>query len=216
MYKNVKRVVDIILSLLGLIVLSPVFFIIIVAIKLDSNGPILFKQKRVGLNKNYFYMLKFRTMKIGTPEDTPTHILENPEQWITKLGKFLRKTSLDELPQLFNILKGDMSIVGPRPALWNQYDLIEERDKYGANYIRPGLTGWAQINGRDELAIDLKAKLDGEYVKKMSFVFDVKCFLMTFVSVAKGEGIVEGNNSNLKVKQVMMQEKTNKKSVNID
>ena len=151
MYQNIKRLFDFILSLLGLIILSPVFLVLIVAIKLDSPGPVLFKQKRVGIHKTHFRILKFRTMRIDTPKDMPTHLLKNPEQYITKTGKFLRKTSLDELPQILNILKGDMAIVGPRPALWNQYDLIAERDKYGANDVRPGLTGWAQINGRDEL-----------------------------------------------------------------
>ena len=193
MYKFIKRPLDFILALGGLIVLSPLFIILIVAIKTDTPGPILFKQKRVGIHKSYFNILKFRTMRTDTPKDTPTHLLENPEQWITKVGKFLRKTSLDELPQLINILKGDMAIIGPRPALWNQDDLIAERDKYRANDIRPGLTGWAQINGRDELPITVKATLDGEYVKKMSFMFDVKCFMGTIVSVVKSDGVVEGN-----------------------
>ena len=158
---KIKRLMDIVLSLAGLILLSPLFLLLIVLIKLDSKGPVLFKQKRVGLHKSHFYILKFRTMRIDTPKDTPTHLLENPDQWITKMGKFLRKTSLDELPQIINILKGEMSIIGPRPALWNQYDLIEERDKYGANDVPPGLTGWAQINGRDELPTEVKAQLDG-------------------------------------------------------
>lgn len=197
MYLKVKRLLDIILSLLGLIILLPVFIIIMVAIKLDSKGPVFFKQKRVGINKSYFYILKFRTMKIDTPKDTPTHLLENPEQYITRVGKFLRKTSLDELPQIWNIFVGDMSIIGPRPALWNQYDLIAERDKYGANDILPGLTGWAQINGRDELPIEVKAKLDGEYVKNMSFWMDVKCFFGTIISVFKREGVVEGGTGAL-------------------
>lgn len=161
-------------------------------IKLDSKGPIFFKQKRVGINKNHFNILKFRTMRINTPKDTPTHLLENPEQYITRMGKFLRKTSLDELPQIWNILVGEMSIIGPRPALWNQYDLIKERDKYGANDIPPGLTGWAQINGRDELPIKEKAKLDGEYVENLSFWLDIKCFFGTFVSVLKSDGVLEG------------------------
>lgn len=191
-YLKIKRFIDILLSLLGLILLSPVFFILIVAIKLDSKGPILFKQKRIGINKSHFNILKFRTMRIDTPKDTPTHLLENPEQWITKTGKFLRKTSLDELPQIWNIFVGQMSIIGPRPALWNQYDLIEERDKYGANGILPGLTGWAQINGRDELPIEVKAKFDGEYVKKVSLLFDMKCFFGTILCVLKGDGVVEG------------------------
>lgn len=192
MYQKIKRVFDFILSLLGLVILSPVFLVLIVAIKLDSPGPVLFKQKRVGIHKTYFQILKFRTMRIDTPKDMPTHLLKNPEQYITKTGKFLRKTSLDELPQILNILKGDMAIVGPRPALWNQYDLIAERDKYGANDVRPGLTGWAQINGRDELEIPVKAKLDGEYVEKMGPVMDLRCFFGTFVSVLRGDGVVEG------------------------
>lgn len=192
MYLKIKRLIDIILSLLGLIVLAPIFLILMIAIKLDSKGPIFFKQKRVGIYKTYFYILKFRTMRIDTPKDVPTHLLENPDQWITRVGKFLRKTSLDELPQIINILKGEMSIIGPRPALWNQYDLIAERDKYGANDVLPGLTGWAQINGRDELPIEVKAKLDGEYVSKMGLKMDIRCFLGTIVSVLKREGIVEG------------------------
>jgi O-antigen biosynthesis protein WbqP len=191
-YLKIKRIIDIVLSLLGLIILSPVFLFLIIAIKLDSKGPILFKQKRVGIHKNHFNILKFRTMRIDTPKDTPTHLLDNPDQWITKVGKFLRKTSLDELPQIINILKGEMSIIGPRPALWNQYDLIEERDKYKANDIPPGLTGWAQINGRDELPISVKAKLDGEYVEKIGFAMDVKCFFETILSVIKSDGVVEG------------------------
>ena len=192
MYQKIKRVFDFILSLLGLVILSPVFLVLIVAIKLDSPGPVLFKQKRVGIHKTYFQILKFRTMRIDTPKDMPTHLLKNPEQYITKTGKFLRKTSLDELPQILNILKGDMAIVGPRPALWNQYDLIAERDKYGANDVRPGLTGWAQISGRYELEIPVKAKLDGEYVEKMGPVMDLRCFFGTFVSVLRGDGVVEG------------------------
>jgi O-antigen biosynthesis protein WbqP len=192
MYMKVKRLIDIILSLMGLIALSPIFFILIIAIKLESKGPVLFKQKRVGINKIHFNILKFRTMKIDTPKDTPTHLLENPEQYITKMGKFLRKTSLDELPQIWNIFVGQMSIIGPRPALWNQYDLIAERDKYGANDVPPGLTGWAQINGRDELPIEIKAKLDGEYVEKISLRMDIKCFFGTIISVVKSDGVVEG------------------------
>ncbi len=191
-YMKLKRVIDIILSSIGLMVLWPLFVILIMAIKLDSKGPVLFKQKRVGIYKTYFNILKFRTMRIDTPRETPTHLLENPDQWITRVGKFLRKTSLDELPQIINILKGEMSIIGPRPALWNQYDLIEERDKYGANNIRPGLTGWAQINGRDELTIDIKAKLDGEYVDRIGLKMDVNCFFGTILSVLKKEGVVEG------------------------
>ena len=191
-YLKIKRLLDIVLSLIGLVLLSPLFLILVVAIKLDSKGPVLFKQKRVGIHKSHFNILKFRTMRIDTPKDTPTHMLKNPEQYITRVGKFLRKTSLDELPQIWNILIGHMSIIGPRPALWNQYDLIAERDKYGANDVRPGLTGWAQINGRDELPIEVKAKLDGEYVKRISFLFDLKCFFGTIVSVIKSDGVVEG------------------------
>ena len=192
LYLKVKRVIGFVLSLVGLIVLSPVFLALMLAIKVDSKGPVFFKQKRVGKNKKHFEILKFRTMRTDTPKDTPTHLLEDPEQWITRVGGFLRKTSLDELPQIINILLGDMSIIGPRPALWNQYDLIAERDKYGANDILPGLTGWAQINGRDELPIEAKAKLDGEYVEKMSFWFDVRCFFGTILSIFRGDGVVEG------------------------
>ncbi|WP_372995853.1 sugar transferase [Lutispora sp.] len=195
MYPFVKRLLDIVLSLLGLIVLSPLFLLLILAIRIDSKGSIFFKQKRVGIHKTYFNILKFRTMRIDTPKDTPTHLLENPEQYITKVGKFLRKTSLDELPQIWNIFVGQMSIIGPRPALWNQYDLIEERGRYGANDIPPGLTGWAQINGRDELPIEVKAKLDGEYVQRMGFCFDIKCFLLTILKVLKCEGVIEGRIS---------------------
>jgi len=194
--KGVKRLIDFILSLLGIVVLSPLFIILVIAIKLDSRGPIIFTQKRIGKNKKYFNIYKFRTMKIDTPKETPTHLLENPDFFITRVGKFLRKTSLDELPQLFNILKGDMAVIGPRPALWNQEDLIEERDKYGANDIRPGLTGWAQINGRDELEISYKAQLDGYYVEHESFFMDVKCFFGTVVSVFKSDGVVEGGTGN--------------------
>lgn len=198
MYQGIKRGMDFLLSLVGLIVLSPVFLILIVAIKLDSKGPVLFRQKRVGIHKSHFYILKFRTMRIDTPKDMPTHLLQNPEQYITRVGKFLRKTSLDELPQIINILKGDMAVVGPRPALWNQYDLIEERDKYGANDIRPGLTGWAQINGRDELEIPVKARLDGEYVEKMGIGMDIRCFFGTFLSVLRADGVVEGGTGSMK------------------
>lgn len=198
MYLYIKRGLDFTLSLLGILVLSPVLAVLALLIKLDSPGPILFKQKRIGIHKSHFYILKFRTMRIDTPKDMPTHLLQNPEQYITKMGKFLRKTSLDELPQIFNILKGEMAIIGPRPALWNQYDLIEERDLYGANDILPGLTGWAQINGRDELEIPVKAKLDGEYVEKMSFFFDVKCFVGTIFAVLKSDGVVEGGTGSRK------------------
>lgn len=197
MYKKIKSITDRILAVFGLILLSPLFLLLIIAIKLDSKGPVLFRQKRVGIHKEYFHILKFRTMRIDTPKDTPTHLLENPQQYITRAGRFLRKTSLDELPQIINILKGDMAIVGPRPALWNQFDLIAERDKYGANDILPGLTGWAQINGRDELPIDVKAKLDGEYVRKMGFGMDLECILRTVLSVAKQDGVVEGGTGEL-------------------
>jgi O-antigen biosynthesis protein WbqP len=192
MYKKVKRVVDFLLASVGTIVLSPFLLILVAAIKADSPGPILFRQKRVGIHKTYFQILKFRTMRTDTPKDMPTHMLQHPEQYITRVGHFLRKTSLDELPQIWNILKGDMAIVGPRPALWNQEDLIAERDLYGANEVRPGLTGWAQINGRDELEIPVKAKLDGEYVKKMGPIMDLRCFFGTFLKVLRGDGIVEG------------------------
>lgn len=191
-YLLIKRMISIILSSLGLVILSPIFLILILAIKTTSPGPVLFKQKRVGLNKKHFYILKFRTMSLDTPRDTPTHLLQNPDQWITTVGKILRKTSLDELPQIINIFKGDMSIVGPRPALWNQYDLIEERDKYGANDVPVGLTGWAQINGRDELEIEEKAKLDGEYAKKIGIIMDTRCFLGTIFSVLRSDGVSEG------------------------
>jgi len=202
MYKKYgKRIIDVLISGVGILVLAPVFLVLVIAIKLDSPGPVLFKQKRVGIGKSHFDILKFRTMRIDTPKDTPTHLLENPQQWITKVGGFLRKTSLDELPQIFNIFAGQMSIIGPRPALWNQYDLIEERDKYGANDVMPGLTGWAQINGRDELPIEVKARLDGEYVSRLSFFFDVKCFFGTITSVLKHEGVVEGGTGKLEKKE---------------
>ena len=192
-----KRTIDFVLSFAGIIILSPLLIVLMVLIKVTSPGPIFFKQKRVGIHKSYFNILKFRTMRIDTPKDMPTHLLENPDQYITSVGKFLRKTSLDELPQLFNIFKGEMAIVGPRPALWNQYDLIELREAYGANDVLPGLTGWAQVNGRDELEIDVKAKLDGEYCKNLSFLFDVKCFLMTIFSVLKHDGVVEGGTGSI-------------------
>ena len=198
MYRNfLKRAIDFCLSLIGLVVLSPILLMLALWIRIDSRGPVFFTQKRVGIHKTYFNILKFRTMRIDTPHDRPTHLLDNPDQWITKAGRFLRKTSLDELPQIINILTGKMAIIGPRPALWNQYDLIEERDKYGANDVRPGLTGWAQINGRDELEIPVKAAFDGEYVKRMSFAFDLRCFFGTIVSVLKHEGVVEGGTGEL-------------------
>lgn len=197
MYKCfLKGTIDFVLSLIGLIVLSPVFLIVAIAIKIDNPGPVLFKQKRIGIHKSYFNLYKFRSMKVNTP-DVPTHLLTNPEQYISRVGKFLRKSSLDELPQLVNIIKGEMSIIGPRPALWNQDDLIAERDKYGANDVKPGLSGWAQINGRDELEIPVKAKLDGEYVEKMSFAMDVKCFFGTVLLVLKSDGVVEGGTGKL-------------------
>ena len=192
-----KRLMDIVLSGLVLIPLSVVFAVLAVAIKIDDPGPVFFQQKRVGIHKTHFQILKFRTMKMETPHDTPTHLLENPEQYLTRVGKVLRKFSIDELPQIAQIFTGKMSIVGPRPALWNQFDLIEERDKVGANDIRPGLTGWAQINGRDELEIDVKARLDGEYVQKMSFLFDVKCILGTVLPVFTGAGVVEGGTGQM-------------------
>lgn len=187
-----KRLIDIVLSLLGIVLLSPLLLLIALLIKLDSKGPVLFRQKRVGKNKKYFYILKFRTMKADAPHDTPTHLMKDPEAYHTRIGKLLRRTSLDELPQLFNILVGQMSIIGPRPALWNQDDLIAARDLYHANEVLPGLTGWAQINGRDELEIDEKARLDGEYAAQISFVFDCKCFFGTIYTVISRDGLVEG------------------------
>lgn len=202
MYKKFgKRLIDIVLSSCGIIVLAPVWLILAIAIKIDDPGPVFFKQKRIAQDKNgqkqFFQIYKYRSMKMCTPKDCPTHLLENPEQYITKVGGFLRKTSLDELPQIFNIFTGKMSIIGPRPALWNQDDLYEERAKYGANAVKPGLSGWAQINGRDELPIDVKAKLDGEYVENLSFGFDVKCFFGTITSVLKHEGVVEGGTGTI-------------------
>lgn len=195
--KFFKRMIDLLLSTLGIIFLALPMLIIALAIKIDSKGPVFFKQKRVGIHKKHFMIIKFRTMRTDTPHDAPTHELSDPKKWITKVGGFLRKTSLDELPQLFNIWIGHMSVIGPRPALWNQFDLIEERDKYGANDVRPGLTGWAQINGRDELEIDVKARLDGEYVEKMGLGFDIKCFFGTIKSVLKSDGVVEGGTGEL-------------------
>lgn len=206
--KFLKHVIDFIVALLGCILLSPVFLIIMLAIKIDSRGPIFFKQKRVKKGKDLFNILKFRTMYIETPKDAPTHTLANPDQYITKVGRFLRKTSLDELPQLFNILMADMAVIGPRPALYNQHDLIAERDKYGANDVRPGLTGWAQINGRDELPIEAKAKLDGEYVEKMGVAMDLKCFFGTVASVLKGKGVVEGGTGALASQKAKEEEVT--------
>jgi len=194
MYKTfLKRGFDLALASMALFVLLPVFAVIIILIKLDTKGPAIFKQKRIGLNKDTFYLYKFRTMKADTPKNIPTHLLQNPDLYITRVGGFLRQTSLDELPQLYNIIKGDMSIVGPRPALWNQDDLVAERDKYKANNIRPGLTGWAQINGRDEVPIPIKASLDGVYVKNLSWVMDVKCIIKTVKAVITRAGILEGS-----------------------
>lgn len=218
MYKQFfKRFIDIFLSGIGIIVLTPIWLILAIAIVIDDPGPIFFKQKRIAKNKNgeirYFNILKYRSMKTSTPKDTPTHLLANPEQYITKVGKLLRKTSLDELPQIFNIFFGSMSIIGPRPALWNQDDLYAEREKYGANDVKPGLTGWAQINGRDELEIDVKAKLDGEYVTALNagrfkgFAMDVRCFFGTIVSVLKSDGVVEGGTGEMKKQEEKQEEK---------
>ena len=192
-----KRLLDIVLSGCGIVVLSPVYLLVALAIVLDDPGPVFFRQKRVGIHKTHFQILKFRTMRMCTPHDVPTHLLDDPEQYITRVGRFLRKTSLDELPQIFQIFTGKMAVIGPRPALWNQYDLIEQRDLYGANDVRPGLTGWAQINGRDELPIAVKARLDGEYVKNLSFLFDCKCFLGSITAVLKREGVVEGGTGSM-------------------
>lgn len=206
MYRyGIKRLIDFLLSTIAIIILIPIWIILAIAIRVDDPGPVFFRQKRIAKDKNgekqFFQIYKYRSMKMCTPHDIPTHLLENPEQYITKIGWFLRKTSLDELPQIFNIWKGEMSIIGPRPALWNQDDLYDERAKYGANAVTPGLTGWAQINGRDELEINVKAKLDGEYVKKLSFLFDCKCFLETIFSVLKRDGVVEGGTGVMKKKE---------------
>ena len=199
MYKKlVKRLLDLIISFVALIILMPFILITAIIIKIDSPGPVFFKQKRVGLNKKHFNMLKFRTMRTDAPKDTPTHLLANPDQYISRFGRIARKLSWDEIPQIFHILSNSMSIIGPRPALWNQHDLIDERDKYGANDVKPGLTGWAQINGRDELPIDVKARYDGEYVEKMSFMFDCKCFFGTILAVVKRDGVVEGGTGSIK------------------
>ncbi len=200
-YSAVKRVADCLFAVIGLVLLSPVFLALCIAIKLDSPGPILFRQKRVGRHKTCFMILKFRTMRGEAPQDMPTHMLEEPQKYITKLGHFLRKTSLDELPQLINILLGHMSVVGPRPALWNQNDLITERDRCGANAIRPGLTGWAQINGRDELEIAEKARMDGEYVKNLGPLMDLKCIFGTFGCVIRARGVKEGSTEKNKEEQ---------------
>lgn len=193
----IKRGIDILLSFAGLILASWLFLLIMAAVFIDDPGPVFFSQERIGAGKKRFRLYKFRTMKMCTPHDMPTHLLKNPEQYITRVGRILRKTSLDEIPQLWNILRGDMSVIGPRPALWNQYDLIAERDRYGANDIRPGLSGWAQICGRDELEIEDKARLDGEYAEKLSFLFDCRCFFGTAFSVLRGDGVVEGGTGTL-------------------
>lgn len=199
MYKRFgKRALDLLLSGLGLVVLSPLFLIISIAIKLEDPGPVFFRQKRVGIHKTHFNIVKFRSMRQDTPHDMPTHLLEDPQRWITRTGRFLRKTSLDELPQIAQIFTGKMSIIGPRPALWNQYDLIAQRDQYGANDVTPGLTGWAQVNGRDELEIGEKARLDGEYAQNISFGLDMKIFWMTVSNVLRGSGVVEGGPKEMK------------------
>ena len=197
MYIHIKRIIDFFLAFIALVLLSPLFLVLALWIKIDSKGPVFFKQKRIGINRTFFQIYKFRTMLSETPSDMPTHLLDNPDAFITRSGRFLRKTSLDELPQLINILKGEMAFIGPRHALWNQDDLADERDKYDANVVLPGLTGWAQINGRDELPIKAKAKLDGEYIQNMSFWLDVKCFFGTFISILKSDGVVEGGTGTL-------------------
>ena len=214
MYKHfLKPLIDVLLSFIGIIILLFPMLLLSIAIFIDDPGPIFFTQKRIGQNKDgkisYFKLFKFRTMKMSTPHDTPTHLLENPDQYITRVGKILRKTSLDELPQIFNILTLKMAIIGPRPALWNQKDLYNEREKYKANDVKPGLTGWAQINGRDELEITEKSKLDGEYIQRQSFIFDCKCFFGTITSVLKHEGVVEGGTGELKKKEVKDEEDSN-------
>jgi O-antigen biosynthesis protein WbqP len=207
-YLKVRRIIDIIISFIVLIISSPIFLIIIIAIKIDSKGPVLFKQKRFGKGKTYFNIYKFRTMRVEAPRDMPTHLLENPGKYITRIGKLLRKTSLDELPQIWNIFIGQMSIIGPRPALWNQLDLIAERDKYSANDLTPGLTGWAQINGRDELPINIKAILDGEYVQRIGLEIDIKCFIRTILRVIKCDGVVEGSNGTKSKRTTVMEKET--------
>ena len=197
MYIHIKRITDFVFAFIALVLLSPLFLVLALWIKMDSKGPVFFKQKRIGINRSFFKIYKFRTMLSETPSDMPTHLLDNPDAFITRSGRFLRKTSLDELPQLINILKGEMAIIGPRPALWNQEDLADERDKYNANDVLPGLTGWAQINGRDELPIKAKAQLDGEYIQNMSFWFDIKCFFGTILSIIKSDGVLEGGTGTL-------------------
>ena len=205
-YMQIKEIIDRMLAAVGAFILAPVFLGIILAIKLEDGltAPVFFTQKRVGIGKSHFQLYKFRSMRLDTPHDTPTHLLENPDQYITKVGRFLRKTSLDELPQIWNILKGEMAVIGPRPALWNQFDLIAERDKYGANDVKPGLTGWAQINGRDELEIEEKAKLDGYYVKHMGLIMDIRCFFGTIGAVLASDGVVEGGTGELKKKKKIL------------
>lgn len=203
-----KRLLDIVLSFLGILVLALPMLVIAAAIAIDDPGPVFFRQRRVCLHKEYFEILKFRTMKMSTPHDVPTHLLADPDQYITRVGRFLRKTSLDELPQIFQIFTGKMSVIGPRPALWNQYDLIAARDQYGANDVRPGLTGWAQINGRDELTIDVKARYDGEYVDRMSFAFDCWCFFGTIWKVLHRVGVVEGGTGALEVQKQELADKS--------
>ncbi len=200
--KFVKRLIDVMLALAGLMLASWLYLIIIIAIEVDDPGPVFFSQKRVGIHKKYFQLHKFRSMKMSTPHDVPTHLLDHPDQYITRVGRILRKTSLDEIPQLWDILVGNMSVIGPRPALWNQYDLLEERDKYGANDVKPGLSGWAQICGRDELEIGEKARLDGEYVQKMSFRFDCRCFFGTAISALRGDGVVEGGTGEIHKQEI--------------
>ena len=203
---QIKEIIDRMLAAVGAFILAPVFLGIILAIKLEDGltAPVFFTQKRVGIGKSHFQLYKFRSMRLDTPHDTPTHLLENPDQYITKVGRFLRKTSLDELPQIWNILKGEMAVIGPRPALWNQFDLIAERDKYSANEVKPGLTGWAQINGRDELEIEEKAKLDGYYVKHMGLIMDIRCFFGTIGAVLASDGVVEGGTGELKKKKKIL------------
>ncbi len=218
MYRNcIKRVLDIIFSTVGIIVLTPFWIVLAIAIKIDSPGPVFFRQKRIARDKNgekqFFTIYKYRSMKMCTPHNVPTHLLGNPEQYITRLGRFLRKTSMDELPQIFNIWLGQMSIIGPRPALWNQDDLYEERAKYGVNALMPGLTGWAQISGRDELEIEVKAKLDGEYAERISFLFDAKCFFSTIVRVLKHDGVVEGGTGELNKQETQKKPEKEKKTV---
>ena len=218
MYKHlIKRLIDLLISAIAIVILAIPMLILALAIKIDDPGPVLFKQKRIGKNKkgqiSYFMIWKFRSMKMSTPHDTPTHLLENPEQYITKVGKFIRKTSLDELPQIYQVFTGKLSCIGPRPALWNQDNLWQEREKYGANDITPGITGWAQINGRDELEIPVKAKYDGEYAKALNhgrfkgFAMDVKCFFGTIVSVLKSDGVVEGGTGEMKKREKKKEDK---------